>query len=209
MNVMTNQEVRDFETKHQWATGLHFDEDGRGVHYVNAEANCIQLEFPDRPMRVPYFTRVLSLLNTESEEHFNGALLWLTLWTIGSTNLEKIGWKLIEKMRLGFGETRPIGVAPGHWFRSDEFVELNAFLLPCFIFGWDAYFVPSGQDYFVHISHDEYWTVVAKTTSAYEYLLKQLEPLSPRAGHEGSRARFCRRDASANRTPNEVGGGMA
>lgn len=131
-----------------------------------------------------------------------GALLWLTLWTIGSPQLEKIGWKLLEKMRLAFGEPRPIGVAPGHWFRSDEFVELNAFLLPCFIFAWDAYLAPSGQAYFVHISHDEYRTVVVKTTAVYDKLFKELQPLAPQAGHEGSVARFCRGDSSSSRPPN-------
>ena len=104
-------------------------------------------------------------------------------------------------MPLGFGETRPIVTAPGHWFRSDEFIELNAFLVPCFVFGWDTFFVPSGQDYFVHISHDEYWTVVVKTNAAYKRLFKELEPIAPQAAHEGSLARFCR-NASADQKPN-------
>lgn len=204
MHVMTNDEVRDFEKKNHWATGLNIDENWRDLYYDNAEANCIELKFPETPMRVPYFTRVLSLLNLDAEEHFCGALLWLTLWNIGSPGLEKIGWKLVEKMRLGFGEARPIEAAPGHWFRSDEFVELNAFLLPCFIFGWDAYLAPSGQDYFVHISHDEYWVVVAKTTAAYDNLFQQLQPLAPQAAHAKTRARFCRSIASPDRLPSQI-----
>src|SRR6267154_3498342 len=109
MNAMTDGEVKEFEEKNHWATGLNIDEERRGFYYDNGEANCIELKFPETLMRVPYFTRLLSLLNTESEEHFNGALLWITLSTIGSPGLEKIGWKLVEKMRLAFGETRPIG----------------------------------------------------------------------------------------------------
>jgi len=132
MNAMTDEEVTRFENQHHWATGLNIAEDGRGLYYDTPEANCIELKFPEKPMQVPYFTRVLSLLNTESEEHFNGALLWITLSTIGSPQLEKIGWKLVEKMRLAFGETRPLGVAPGHWFRSDEFVELKRLLASLF-----------------------------------------------------------------------------
>jgi hypothetical protein len=192
MYVMTDEEVRDFAEKNRWATGLNIDESGRGFYYDDPEAKCFELMFPERPMRVPYFTRFLSLLNLEAEEHFQGALLWLTLWTIGSPQLEKVGWKLVEKMRLAFGETRPIEAAPAHWFRSDEFVELNAFLLPCFIFGWDAYFAASGEDYFVHISHDEYWLVVTRTRDAHQKLLKELEPLAPRLAHAHNVARFCR-----------------
>ena len=137
-------------------------------------------------------------MNTEAEENFNGALLWLTLWDIGSPQLEKIGWKLVEKMRLAFGETRPIDVAPGHWFRSDEFVELNAFLLPCFVFGWDMYLAPSGKDYFVHISHDEFWVVVTKTVVAHDEVSEQLRPLDPQPAHPKCFARFCRHSS-----PNE------
>jgi hypothetical protein len=199
MNAMTDEEVRAFERQHHWATGLNIAEDGRGLYYDNAEANCIELKFPEKPMQVPYFTRVLSLLNTDSEEHFNGALLWITLSTIGSPQLEKIGWKLVEKMRLAFGETRPIGVASGHWFRSDEFVELNAFLLPCFIFGWDAYLAPSGKDYFVHISHDEFWMVVTKTTAAHNEVLEQLKSFDPQPPHQRCLERFCRRNSLSSK----------
>jgi len=188
MNAMTDEEVTRFENQHHWATGLNIAEDGRGLYYDTPEANCIELKFPEKPMQVPYFTRVLSLLNTESEEHFNGALLWITLSTIGSPQLEKIGWKLVEKMRLAFGETRPLGVAP-------EFVELNAFLLPCFIFGWDAYLAPSGKDYFVHISHDEFWMVVTKTTAAHKEVMEQLKSFDPQPPHPRCLARFCRNNS--------------
>jgi hypothetical protein len=195
MNAMTDEEVEKFEAQHHWATGLNIAEDGRGLYYDNVEANCIELKFPETPMQVPYFTRVLSLLDTESEERFGGALLWITYSTSGPLQLEKIGWKLVEKMRLAFGETRPISLAPGHWFRSDEFVELNAFLLPCFVFGWDAYLAPSGKDYFVHISHDEFWMVVTKTAAVYNRILEQLKSLNPQPPHPRRLERFCRRNS--------------
>jgi len=193
MEAMTDDEVRAFIKKHEWATGLKVDAESRSLYYDNAESNCIELKFPEKPMQVPYFARVASFLNLEREERFYGAVLWLTLWDIGSPQLEKTGWKIVEKMRLGFGETRPISAAPGHSFRSDEIVELNAFLLPCFIFGWDAYLLPSGNDYFVHISHDEYWMVVTRTAEVHKQLLQQLSDLAPEPAHERCMARFCRR----------------
>jgi hypothetical protein len=192
MNATTDDEVRAFEGKNRWATGICLDDGAVQPYYDCPESDCIQVKFPETPRRAAYFARMLSTLNLEGEEYFEGGLLWLTLWTIGSPQLEKVGWNLVEKMRLAFGETRPIGVAPGHWFRSDEFVELNAFLLPCFLFGWDAIFFPSGQDYFVHISHDEYWTVVAKTKAIYDSLFQQLHPLAPEKAHPNIVACFCR-----------------
>jgi hypothetical protein len=147
---------------------------------------------------VPYFTRVLSLLNIDAEELFSGAVLWITFFDIGSPQLVKTGWKLVEKMRAGFGENRELRAVPGHSFRSDEFVELNAFLLPCFVFGWDAYLLPSGEDYFVHISHDEFCTVVAKTAAMQAKLFKELESIHPHPGYERSLARFCRGNTTSN-----------
>jgi hypothetical protein len=193
MQAMTDDEVRAFVTKNEWATGLKVDADGRGLYYDNAESNCIELEFPEKPMEVPYFARVASFLNLEREELFSGAVLWLTLWDIGSPQLEKTGWRTVEKMRLASGETRPIGAAPGHSFRSDEIVELNAFLLPCFVFGWDAYLLPSGADYFVYISHDEFWMVVTRTAAIHKQLLEELSDLAPLPAHDRCMARFCRR----------------
>jgi hypothetical protein len=193
MQAMTDEEVRFFVRQHHWASGLKVDSDGRNLYYDNADANCIELKFPEKPGQVPYFTRVISLLGLDREELFYGGVLWLTLWDIGSPQLEKTGWRLVEKMRLAFGETRPISAAPGHSFRSDELVDLNTFLLPCFVFGWDAYLLPSGGDYFVHISHDEFWIVVTKTAEIYGTLLKQLESFKPQLAHERCRAKFCRK----------------
>jgi hypothetical protein len=195
---MTDDEGKEFVKQNQWATGLQIDEDGRNLYYDSAESNCIELKFLETPFRVPYFTRVLSLLNIDAEELFSGAVLWITLCDIGSPQLEKTGWKLVEKMRAGFGETRELRAAPGHSFRSDEFVELNAFLLPCFVFGWDAYLLPSGEDYFLHISHDEFCSVVARTTAMQAKLFKELESIHPQPGHERSLARFCRGNTTSN-----------
>jgi hypothetical protein len=132
------------------------------------------------------------MLGIEDESLFCGGLLWITLSTIGSPQLEKTGWKLVEKMRQGFGENRPLQTASGHFFRSDELVDLCAFLLPCFVFGWDAYIVPSSNnDFFVRVSHDEYWGVVARTREAYDKLFSELKDLNPMES-SGMRERFCR-----------------
>jgi hypothetical protein len=116
-------------------------------------------------------------------------LLWITYSEPGS--LAPIGWKVVEKMRQGFGENRSLQTARAHFFRSDELLDLKAFLLPCFVFGWDAYLVPfSNNGYFVHVSHDEYWGVVAKTRKAYDALHAELSDLKPMES-PNMRKRFC------------------
>lgn len=199
MQVMTDDEVRTFVRQNQWATGLRIDANERSIYYDNSECRCIELKYPETPFRVPYFARLLSFLGIGAEEHFDGAVLWITFSDIGSPQLVKSGWKLVEKMRLGFGETRELRAAPGHSFRSDEFVELNAFLLPCFMFGWDAYLLPARGDHFVHISHDEYCAVVVKNTDVFKTLFKQLESVRPVIGKEGTTAKFCRPNTSPDK----------
>jgi hypothetical protein len=177
MHVSTDAEVVDFLTDSKWDCGIKVD--GTNLYYDGPEANCIELKFPDFPGRTAYFSsRATRLGLVNDEAQFQGALLWITYSELGS--LAPIGWKQVERMRQGFGENRPLQTARAHYFRSDELLDLRAFLLPCFVFGWDAYLVPFGRnDFFVHVSHDEYWGVVSRTRKAHDRLLAEVEDLNP------------------------------
>jgi hypothetical protein len=128
MNAMTDAEVLKFLSENEWNHGIKAD--GNNLYYDKPGANCIELKFPETPGRAAYFSRFASMLGIEDESQFYGALLWITFSTIGSGQLEKTGWKLVERMRQGYGENRSLQTASGHWFRSDELVDLTAFLLP-------------------------------------------------------------------------------
>jgi hypothetical protein len=188
MHVGTDAEVLQLLSDTTWSCGIKVD--GTNLYYDNLEASCIEVSFPDRPARAAYFSSRATRLGIVGDEaHFHGALLWITFSELGS--LAPIGWKLIERMRQGFGENRPLQTARAHFFRSDELLDLKAFLLPCFVFGWDAYLVPFGSnDFFVHVSHDEYWGVVSKTRKAYDTLFAELDDLNP-AESSAMRRRFC------------------
>ena len=185
MHVGTDAEVRQLLYDNKWNSGIQAGDSN--LYYDSPEANCFEVKFPDSPGRAAYLSLRASRLGTAN---FHGALLWITYSELGS--LAAIGWKTVEKMRQGFGENRSLQTARGHFFRSDELLDLEAFLLPCFVFGWDAYLVPFGSnEFFVHVSHDEYWGVVSKTREAYEKLFAELSDLSPvESAH--MRRRFCR-----------------
>jgi len=191
MTAMTDEEVRAFLERNEWNSGIKTD--GRNLHYDDSEANAIYLRFPESPLRATYLARVAAMFGVEDEGLFYGALLWITLHTIGSPQLEKTGWSMIEMMRRGFGENRPLEAAAGHWFRDGAVVELAAFILPCFVFGWDAYVVPNSGSCFLHISHDEYWVVVTRDQEAYDSALKSLSELNPEVAHQGMLRQFCPR----------------
>jgi hypothetical protein len=180
MTVMTDEKVRQFIVRNEWNTGIKIE--GQSLRYDDLEANAIYLRFPETPLRSTYLSRVASMLGAEDESMFYGALLWITLSDIGSPQLEKTGWSMLEMMRRGFGENRPLEAAPGHWFRNGAVVELAAFILPCFVFGWDAYIVPSRGDLFAYISHDEYWTVITRDEKTHRMVLDQLADLGSQEG---------------------------
>lgn len=190
MTAMTDDEVRAFLARNEWSTGIKTDDQGR-PHYDDPEANALELKFPETPLRATYFSRLASMLGAEDESMFYGALLWITLSDTGSPQLEKAGWSMVEMMRRGFGENRPLVSAPGHWFRNGAVVELAAFLLPCFVFGWDAYIFPSRGDLFVHISHDEYWAVMTRNVETYEAILSAFEDIDPKASSQPLLQKFC------------------
>jgi len=190
MNVVIDTEVLKSLEANKWSHGIQAE--GTKLYYADPNANCIELEYPSTPLRVAYFSRVASMMGIEDEQMFYGALLWITLSTIGSPQVEKSGWKMVEKMRQGYGENRSLQTANGHFFRSDEIAELAAFLVPCFVFGWDAYVVPNGMnDFFIHISHDQYWGVVVRTRERFEALFTQLKDMNPMES-PAMRGRFCR-----------------
>jgi hypothetical protein len=191
MNVMTDDEVRESISKWDW-TGIRVDARG-DLFYDSPGANCVVMDGPETPHGATYVARVISMLGIQDEALFCGALLWIRDWGIGSPQLEKSGWRLIERMRMGFGELRPLGIANGHWFRDDEVADLAAFVLPCLVYGWDAYVIPNhpGCGCFAFISHDEFWCVVTRDPKAHAQAQEEMKG-QKQLVVESVKQRFCR-----------------
>lgn len=135
MFCLTPEDLR--KTLSSSRSSLSLDE-GLYPYFDGPEADCFGFDTPTRGASLPALGRALALLQAEEESYFGGALLWFDLWGIGSPQLDRIGWSTVERMRLGYGETRSLEVAPAHRFRNDEPTQLQAFLLQAFIFQWDA-----------------------------------------------------------------------
>src|SRR5438445_9451190 len=74
------------------------------------------------------------ILTIQSERGFSGGLIWFRMWEVGSPELVKPGWKIIEGMRHAQGDLRSLDIAPAQVFREDERVELHAFLIQMMAF---------------------------------------------------------------------------
>jgi hypothetical protein len=202
MTALTDDEVIEYLARNGSITGIQTDDRGR-PYYDDPEANALQIKFPETPLRATYFARLASMLGAEDESMFYGALLWITLSDIGSPQLEKTGWSMVDMMRRGFGENRPLEAAPGHLFRNGAVVELAAFLIPCFLFAWDAYIFPIRGDLFIHISHNENWAVMTKNTATYETVMNDLKNVDPQSGRQRLLQRFCPQSRHLKETPDE------
>jgi hypothetical protein len=171
--------------------------DGQGLFYTYAETNCIDLEYPPKLERLPFFARLLATLGYDPSD-FMGASLWLTTWGVWNLDDEAAGYRIIEAMNRASGQPQSFEVAPGHAFRADELTEAIGMLMQPMAFGWDAYYLPQWsfgiEEFFLHVSHDGFVTVVTRTTEFHERAFSILEELEfkPQRGHEPQRNWFCR-----------------
>lgn len=171
--------------------------DGRDLFYAYPEADCISLEYPPKLERLSFFARVLATLGYNDWD-FRGASLWLTTWGVWNPQDEAIGYRIVEAMNRAAGQPRSFETAPGHIFRSDELVEAIGMLMQPMIIGWDAWYLPQWsfgvEEFFLHVSHDGFVTVVTRTAEFHQKVFRILEEieLKPQRVPDGYRKRFCR-----------------
>jgi hypothetical protein len=171
--------------------------DGKGLFFTHPDANCIDLEYPPKLERLPFFVRFLAAVGYEDRD-FEGALLWFTEWGVWNSRDEAMGCRIVESMHRAAGQPKSFEAAPGHLFRGDELQDAVAMLIQPMIFGFDAYYLPRWSygtgEFFLYVSHDSYVTVVTRTKEFHDRvfgLLKELN-LNPVSGSKLRVQRFCR-----------------
>jgi len=113
------------------------------------------------------------------EASFSGGLLWLRRWDIGSPQLVKPGWLILENIRRAHGDLRSLELAPAQSFREDEIVELHAFLIQTIAYGWVAEFVPGSGHYFLHFKDNRQIRFTAESPATLEELRTALHRWNP------------------------------
>ena len=197
MRALSKSELKE------WFAGFPAGSDyihceGNQPFFAHAEANCIDLEYPTKLERLPFFVRFLATVGYEPND-FEGALLWFTEWGVWNSADEATGYRIIEAMNAASGQRASFEVAPGHLFRADELTEAIAMLIQPMTFGWDAYYLPRwsyGRDeFFLHVSHDSFTSIVTRTAAFHDKVFDLLSEvdLAPQRGHERQITRFCRK----------------
>lgn len=122
---------------------------------------------------------VLDILSIQRKRGFSGGLIWFHMWYVGSPELAKPGWRIIEDIRRAHGDLRSLDIAPGQLFRDDEFVELHAFLIQMMAYGWSGYYLPSTEDFFLDFRTSERFFCVAKSAERLDELHSKLKSWNP------------------------------
>lgn len=197
MRVFSSTEVRNWFANFPTPDTEYVQCHATGLFFTHPESSCINLEFPAKVERLPSLARTLATIGYE-EQDFQGALLWFTEWGVWNRLDEGVGYRIIEAMHNGAGQPKSFEAAPGHLFRADELHETVGMLLQPMIFGWDAVYVPrwsyGTHQFFLHVSHDGFVTVITRTKEFYDRAFGLLEKfeLHPEPGHEMQTQRFSR-----------------
>ena len=174
---------------------VHFDDDG--PFFTHPEAACINLEYPPKLERLPFFARYLATIGYEVWD-FRGALIWFREWGVWNQQDEGIGYRVIDRMNIAAGQPMPFEVARGHQFRADELTDAIGTLMQPMIFGWDCFYLPRWSygtgEFFLYVSHDSFVCVVTRTKTFHDLAFEQLQKLelNPTPGDELRVKRFCR-----------------
>jgi len=124
------------------------------------------------------------LIPTWNETHFQGGLVWMKDWGIWNEHLEKVGSAILRQMRLASSESRPLIDAPAMLFEPSELFELHAYFALPLLFGWDAFVVPAGREYFVFLSHEGLICVVSKSRQVHEQVFARVKEWGPTENEE-------------------------
>ncbi len=148
------------------------------LHYATSKPLGLRIDVPSEAPRA--VTLISSLLAVEEDEgDYYGALLWFTNLDIGTPRIERCGLRILEQMRRGYGVTASVENAPGQAFRTDEIVDVHAFLALPLLFGWDAYFLPHRTRYFAYIRQDGALYLVTDDEQVLQRLLTHLVEYHP------------------------------
>jgi hypothetical protein len=173
MTFLTPEEIREWCV----ARGLKVTAD-QYLHYEVENPNCFTIGLEDKSSRVIALADYL--VPTWKDVPYEGALLWIRERGVWGDFSENTGAVVIQQMRLAKGETKPLEKSPGHLFGPEEPFEMHSYFVIPLLFGWDAFLVPEGKDYFLFVSHDGVVGVVCRTQETYEELFHRVRAWKPR-----------------------------
>jgi hypothetical protein len=159
------------------ARGLEIN-GSRFLNYGSENLCCFSISLEEKASRVIALADYL--VPTWPDVPFAGALFWIRERGVWSDFSENSGAMMLKQMRMAKGGTKPLGEFPGQLFAADELVEFHSYFLLPLLFGWDAFVVPEGKDYFLFVSHDGIVEVVSRRAEILEELRQRVSDWNPK-----------------------------
>jgi hypothetical protein len=173
MKFLTKEEVRI------WCAARSLEiNNSRFLNYGTENLYCFSISLEEKASRVIALADYL--VPTWPEVPFAGALLWIRERGVGSDFSENAGAMMLQQMRAANGATKPLGDFPGQLFAGDELVEFHSYFLLPLLFGWDAFVVPEGKDYFLFVSHDGIVEVVSRRAEILAEVRQRVSDWNPK-----------------------------
>ena len=147
------------------------------LYYGSENSRCFTIELADKPSRIIILPRFL--VPPWEGVSFGGAFLWIRERGIWDDFSENTADMIVQQMRLARGERETLEKRPGQLFGPEELFEMYSFFIVPLLYGWDAFLIPEGMDYFLFVSHDEYVTVVCRTQEAYDDMYRGAHSWNP------------------------------
>jgi hypothetical protein len=113
------------------------------------------------------YVLVMTGLVDDDAQNFEGGLVWLADWDMGSETTDRVGLRLLRAVRDGDAELLD---KPAQLFNGAEFVDANTTLSLLALFQWDAFFIPASGSTLVFVSHEGYVQLTCRGQLEYERL---------------------------------------
>src|SRR5579884_3053621 len=145
--------------------------------YENPNEQHFFIPAPDGFRNIIVLARTIIIFGGEAG--FSGGLVWLRRWDIGSPQLVRVGWQIIEDMRRARGDMQSLDIAPAQYFRDDELVPLQAFLLHIIGLGLVADFIPASRHFFMHFKDNAQICFTTDEADTFKQLRTSFSAWSP------------------------------
>jgi hypothetical protein len=174
MKGMTSAEAREWCSRD--AVGLRV---GRYdlLRYNKPKQHSFFIKAPEEHRLIA--TLSYHILTFRDAISFSGGLLSLKRWDIGSPQMVRPGWLILESIRRAHGELRSLEAADAQIFRDSELVELHAFLIQVIAFGWVADYVPSTGRFFLHFKDNRQICFTAESLMTFKELRTSFQRWNP------------------------------
>jgi hypothetical protein len=137
-------------------------------YFHSDEAQSFRVSLPAKPGQLVFLASLI--VTCQLDEHlWDGGYIWFTEW--GIWGQQEIGYRMVERLRNGYGDANSFETATVQNYRVDERLDIAGSLLLSILFGWDTWYGPKykaeSPDFVVFISHDEFVEVTCRTREAY------------------------------------------